>query len=207
MIGDIMKEKVILFDGTTLDNFLEFYNDDLTFTGNRSRWELKDGAMTVTTRHDACSEYEYGDAHVHVEFNLPYMPEKTGQGRANSGLFIHGCYELQILDSYGKETPDVNDCGALYGIAAPLVNACKAPGEWQSYDVFVRAAKLREDGSVEKYAVMTVFLNGQLIHNNLEVPRHCDCGNYDHIVEKGPVFLQDHFCPVSFRNIWVQPLD
>ena len=202
-----MKDKVIVFNGKDLNNFKAFDTMVLAPTGGRPEWDIKDGVMTVT-KYDAYSEYEYGDAHVHVEFNLPYMPEKEGQDRANSGLFIHGCYEIQILDSYGKEGPlALDDCGALYGIAAPLVNACKAPGEWQSFDVFVRAARLREDGSVEKHAVMTVFLNGQLIHNNLELPRHCACGNYDRIVERGPVFLQDHKCPVSFRNIWVQPLD
>ncbi len=201
-----MKDKVILFDGRGLDNFYEFDDDRPDITGNPTNWYLADGAMTVN-RYNAVTEYEYGDAHVHVEFNLPDMPEKSGQGKANSGLFIHGCYEIQILDSYGKETVADDDCGAIYKIAAPLVNACKAPGEWQSFDVFVRAAKLNEEGSVVKHAVMTVFLNGQLIHNNIELPRHCACGRYEKIVERGPVLLQDHFCPVSFRNIWVQPLD
>ena len=132
-----MNDKVILFDGTSLDGFYEFDDDRPEITGNPSNWYVADGAMTVN-RYNISSKYEHGDAHVHVEFNLPYMPEKTGQGKANSGLFIHGCYEIQILDSYGKETMEDNDCGALYGIAAPLVNACKAPGEWQSFDVFVR---------------------------------------------------------------------
>ena len=202
-----MKEKVILFDGSSLDGFYEFDDDRPDVTGNSSNWYVADGAMTVN-RYNIATEYEYGDAHVHVEFNLPDMPEKTGQGKANSGLFIHGCYEIQIIDS-SMNGDNINeyDCGALYGIAAPLVNACKGPGEWQAFDVFVRAAKLNEDGSVAKNAVMTVFLNGQLIHNNLELPRHTACGSYDHVVERGPVFLQDHKCPVSFRNIWVQPLD
>lgn len=201
-----MKEKVIIFDGTDLSGFNEFDSMTLAPTGNEPKWEVKDGVMT-TTKYDVYSKYEYGDAHVHVEFNLPYMPDKEGQHRANSGLFVHGCYELQILDSSMNEVADKNDCGALYDIAAPLVNACKAPGEWQTYDVYIKAAKLNEDGSVARNAVMTVFLNGQIIHNNLEIPRYTPAGSYDHVVERGPVFLQDHGCPVSFRNIWVQPLD
>ena len=202
-----MKEKIYLFNGENLDGWNEFDTMTLAPTGEYPTWDIKDGVYTVT-KHDIYSKYEYGDAHVHVEFNLPYMPEKTGQGRANSGLYIHGCYEIQILDTYGKEgATALDDCGAIYGIAAPLVNACKAPGEWQTYDVFVRAAKLNEDGSVAKHGVMTVFLNGELIHNNVELPHHCACGNYDRIVERGPVFLQDHNCPVSFRNVWVRELD
>lgn len=202
-----MKDRVILFDGETLAPFLGYDTMVLAPTGRPGEWPVRDGAITVT-KYDMYSEYEYGDAHVHVEFNLPDMPDKEGQDKANSGLFIHGCYEIQILDSsMNTGTPDEYDCGALYGIAAPLVNACKGPGEWQSFDVFVRAAKLADDGSVTANAVMTVFLNGQVIHNNLEIPRHTACGVYDRVVERGPVFLQDHKCPVSFRNIWVQPLD
>ena len=201
-----MKDRVILFDGDNLAPFLGYDTMVLAPTGRAGEWPVCDGAITVT-KYDMYSEYEYGDAHVHVEFCLPDMPEAEGQNKANSGLFIHGCYEIQILDSYGKETAADDDCGAIYKIAAPLVNACKGPGEWQSFDVFVRAAKLNEDGSVAKHAVMTVFLNGQLIHNNVELPRHCACGRYEKIVERGPILLQDHFCPVSFRNIWVQPLD
>ena len=202
-----MKDRVILFDGENLAPFKGFDTMVLAPTGRAGEWPVCDGAITVT-KYDMYSEYEYGDAHVHVEFCLPDMPDKEGQDKANSGLFIHGCYEIQILDS-SMNGDNINeyDCGALYGIAAPLVNACKGPGEWQAFDVFIRAAKLNEDGSVAENAVMTVFLNGQIIHNNLEIPRHTACGSYDHVVERGPVFLQDHKCPVSFRNIWVQPLD
>lgn len=196
-----MKEKVILFDGTSLDGFTRR-------DGSPARWELHDGCMTVSRGGgDIVSKFTYGDAHIHVEFNLPYMPDCFGQDRANSGVYVQGCYEVQVLDSSMNEVPSDSDCGAFYNITPPLVNACIGPDVWQTYDIILRTAKLNEDGTVASHAVVTVLLNGQVIHNNFTLPRNTPGGVFGQVVAEGPLLLQDHGNPVSFRNVWVQPLD
>jgi hypothetical protein len=197
-----MKEKVILFDGSpeSLKNFHEASNSEPI------RWMLKrDGSMTVT-RRDIASWYEFGDAYIHLEFMIPDMPFSEGQWKGNSGVYVQGCYEIQILDSYGNEAKH-NECGGIYETAAPLTNASLPAEEWQTYDIILKAAKLNEDGSIKEHAVMTVIHNGQVIHNNLTLPSHTPGALKGCVVERGPLLLQDHACPVSFRNIWIQPLD
>ncbi len=196
-----MKDRIIIFDGTSLDGLTDR-------DGSPARWELHDGYMTVKDGGgDIVSKYTYGDAHIHVEFNVHLMADKFGQERGNSGVYVQGCYEIQILDSYGTEGLAKDSCGAIYEIAAPLVNACLPPEEWQTYDIIFRTAKLNADKSIMKPAIITVIQNGKVIHNNLELPANTPGGVYEHVVEKGPFFLQNHLCPVSFRNIWIQPLD
>ena len=201
-----MKDKVILFDGTSLDGFYEFDDDRPDITGNPTNWYLADGAMTVN-RYNAATEYEYGDAHVHVEFCLPDMPEADDQDTGNSGVYVQGCYELQVLDSSGKPYTNFVECGAIYEMHAPLVNMTKAPGEWQTYDIILKAAKLHDNGELKEPASVTIIFNGTIIHNNTILPRRTPGGCYRCLVERGPLMLQDHECPVSYRNIWVQPLD
>ncbi len=197
-----MKDKVILFNGKDMDGFVS------CSTGEKAEWDVKDGVMTVVPgKGDIRSEYEYGDAHVHVEFNLPYMPEMEGQARANSGVYVQGCYEIQVLDSSGKDYTNWCECGGLYELANPIKNACKEPGVWQSYDIILRAARLNDDGSVAQHGTITVLLNGEVIHNNVTLAHRTPGGCYRYVAARGPVMLQDHDCPVSFRNIWVQPLD
>jgi len=198
--SNTMKEKVVLFDGKNLDNFycLE--------TKGPVEWAIKDGVATVT-HGNIVSNYEYGDAHVHVEFNLPYMPDKTGQSRANSGVYIQGVYEIQVLDCYGKEVLDANDVGAIYNITAPIQNPAKKPGEWQTYDVYFRTIRRNEDGSIKELPRITVVFNGTVIQNNFEIPGLTGGAIYPEMPDKGPLLLQDHGNPVSFRNVWVQPLD
>lgn len=191
-------EKIILFDGTDLSHFTNL-------DGSPAQWEVKDGIMTVT-HGNIMSKETYGDAHIHVEWREPDMPEATGQWKGNSGVYIQGCYELQVLDSYGIAEPKYDDCGGIYSIQAPLTNACKPALEWQTYDIILRAAKLDENGKVLSHAVVTILQNGQVIHNNFTLPANTPGGVYDHIVAEGPLMLQDHGNPVSFRNIWIQKL-
>lgn len=191
-------EKIILFDGTDLSHFTNL-------DGTPAGWEVKDGIMTVT-HGNIKSKETFGDAHIHVEWREPDMPEATGQWKGNSGVYIQGCYELQVLDSYGVEPPKNDDCGGIYSIQAPLTNACKPAMEWQTYDIILRAAKLDENGNILSHAVVTILQNGQVIHNNFTLPKNTPGGVYDHVVAEGPLMLQDHGNPVSFRNIWIQKL-
>jgi len=189
--------RIVLFDGTDLSHFTQQ-------DGSPAQWKVENGTMTVT-HGNIVSKETYGDAHIHVEWMEPDMPEATGQWKGNSGVYIHGCYELQVLDSWGIEPPQDNDCGGIYSIKAPRVNACKPPLEWQTYDIYLRAAKV-ENGTVTEPAIVTILQNGQVIHNNLILPHHTPGGVYDKVVAEGPLMLQDHGNPVTFRNIWIETL-
>ena len=189
--------RIVLFDGTDLSHFTQQ-------DGSPAQWKVENGTMTVT-HGNIVSKETYGDAHIHVEWMEPDMPEATGQWKGNSGVYIQGCYELQVLDSWGIEPPQDNDCGGIYSIKAPRVNACKPPLEWQTYDIYLRAAKV-ENGTVTEPAIVTILQNGQVIHNNLILPHHTPGGVYDKVVAEGPLMLQDHGNPVTFRNIWVETL-
>src|SRR5262249_47044455 len=148
------KGAVVLFDGKGLDNWTS--KDGKKPAG----WELKDGAMQVKPKTGDIITKQKFDGHfkLHVEFRVPYMPNDKGQGRGNSGVYVQGRYEVQVLDSYGLEPKD-NECGGIYEVAKPLVNACKAPTVWQSYDIDFRAPKF-EGGKKTEPARMTVLHNG-----------------------------------------------
>lgn len=189
-------EKVILFDGTNLDAWT-------MLDGSPCNWILNDdGTMTVNSGNIVSKEV-YGDAHIHVEWMEPDMPWESGQGKGNSGVYIQGCYELQVLDSYGNIPPKDNDCGAIYSMYAPLVNACKPALEWQTYDIYFRAPVF-ENGEIVKNGFVTILQNGICIHNNAELCRNTPGGVTDYRVEKGPLLLQDHGNPVKFRNVWFE---
>lgn len=190
----------ILFDGKDLS----------AWTGAKKQppaWKLENGYVEVTPRTSGhlTSKEVFHDFQLHLEFWIPLMADKKGQARGNSGVYLQGKYEIQILDSYGLE-PKNNDCGALYTIAAPLRNACKKPEKWQSYDIAFRAPRFSESGEPGEKGRITVFQNRVLIHNGLEIPgmtgrARRDPNNDPH--QPGPIVLQDHSNPVRFRNIWV----
>jgi hypothetical protein len=176
-----------LLDGT-LDEWIDEH-------GQAARWRLVDGAVEVRPGSgDIFTRRSFFDFQLHLEFWLPAMPDAEAQSRANSGIFLQGRYELQILDSFGMEAED-DGCGAFYKAAAPLWNACRKPQVWQVFDVAFRA---RGDGG----ARATVFLNGILVHNNVLLAAPT-AGALAPDIAWSPLRLQDHGSLVRFRNIWI----
>lgn len=145
----------------------------------------------------------FGDARWHIEFCLPYQPHDRGQARGNSGAYVHGCYEVQMLDSFGLEGKD-NECGGIYKAAAPAVNACLPPLSWQTYDIDFTAPRF-ENGAKVADARMTVRHNGILIHDHVDIPALTPGGPRQEEQPTGPLHLQNHGNPVRYRNIWVLP--
>ena len=144
----------------------------------------------------------FSDFTMHIEFRLPWMPKARGQGRGNSGLYVAGRYEVQMLDSFGLAGVD-NECGGIYKVAEPKQNLCYPPLRWQTYDVDFTAAKFDAEGNKTANAKLTVEHNGYLIHENLEIPGPTGGARSKDEKGPGPVFLQDHGNPVRYRNIWV----
>ncbi len=187
---------VMLFNGESLSGWV-------SRDGKKpADWPVADGVMTVRGG-DIMTTARFGNFQLHVEFNVPYMPRAHGQGRGNSGVYLGGIHELQVLDSYGLKPQD-NDCGAIYKQIVPAVNACKPPLQWQTYDVTFHKAVV-EDGKVVKKARLTVVQNGLTIIDNAEIsptPGGIDLKPGD----DGPLLLQDHGNAVEYRNIWIKPL-
>jgi hypothetical protein len=191
---------LILFDGKSLDNWVKARTKEPEKVG----WKLVDGGAAQVNRTGDIKTKDTFDGHfkLHVEFRVPYQPNDKGQGRGNSGVYVQGRYEVQVLDSYGLESKN-NDCGAIYGVAAPAVNACKAPTVWQSYDIEFWAPVCK-DGKKSEPARMTVFHNGVKIHENVKIPvDNTTAGLGGDVCKPGPIMLQDHGNPVQFRNIWL----
>jgi hypothetical protein len=150
----------------------------------------------------ALSSATFSDFSMHIEFRLPWMPKARGQGRGNSGLYVTGRYEVQMLDSFGLAGVD-NECGGIYKVAEPKQNLCYPPLRWQTYDVDFTAAKFDAEGNKTANAKLTVKHNGFPIHENLEIPGPTGGARSNDEKGPGPVFLQDHGNPVRYRNIWV----
>jgi hypothetical protein len=188
----------LLFSGKDLSQWL-------ARKGGDAQWKVTDGYAEVGPgTGDIYTKEVFTDFQLHVEFWLPLMADHTGQARANSGVYLQGRYEIQVLDSYGLESKD-NDCGGIYKVAAPLVNACRKPEEWQSYDIAFRAPRFDGDTLKEK-ARVTVFHNGVMIHNNLEIPNPTGGAMDEDMRKPGPLLLQDHGNLVRYRNLWILPV-
>lgn len=174
---------------------------DLNAWTNQEWKALDNGAMQVAKGSTTTKE-RFGDIqHLHLEFWLPLEPLNRGQGRCNSGVFLNDLYEVQILDSFGL-VESSGDCGSLYGVKRPDVNASLPPQQWQTYDIEFRAARLNGDGTVKEHARITVCLNGVKIHDNVAIPHPTANPNAEQ-KPTGPIQLQDHGHPIQFRNIWL----
>lgn len=195
-------DAIVLFDGKDLN---EWTNGD----GGSAGWIVEDGAMTVKPKTGVVkTKQKFGDFQLHIEWRSPAEVKGDGQGRGNSGIFMMGLYELQVLDSYESVTYSNGQAGSMYKQSIPLVNACKGPGEWQSYDVIFMAPVFTEKGSLKSPAKITVLHNGVLVQNGYELKGPTE---YNRIPlysphGKGSLVLQDHGNPVSYRNIWVREL-
>lgn len=178
---------VVLFDGTPETAAKHWKNAKL------------DGDLLT---QGALSKTEFSDFTLHLEFLLPWKPEARGQARGNSGLYVTGRYEVQMLDSFGLAGKD-NECGGIYKVAEPKQNLCYPPLRWQTYDVEFTSAKFDDSGNKTANARLTVKHNGFPIHENLEIPGPTGGARNKDENGPGPIFLQDHGNPVRYRNIWV----
>jgi hypothetical protein len=199
-------DAIVLFDGRTLSGWTDV-------KGQPSKWIVRDGYMeAVKGAGYVRTRQEFGSCQLHVEFATPSIVSGTSQGRGNSGVFLQGNYEVQVLDSYGNKTYPDGQCGALYGRAVPLVNACCKPGQWQTYDIIYHRPFFDQAGKVTKEATFTVLHNGVLIQDHVELQGGTGwmgphaVTDYAPHGDKGPLMLQDHSNPVRFRNIWLREL-
>lgn len=194
-------DAVRLFDGSGLDAFRG--------RDGAARWAVRDGYAEVNGTGDIETLASFGDCQLHLEWATPTPAKGDSQGRGNSGVFLLGRYEVQILDSFDNVTYADGQAAALYGQTPPLVNACRRPGEWQSYDIVFHVPHFAADGSLAAPARVTVFHNGVLVHLEQQFfgeTAHRALPVYHRHDERGPIRLQDHGDPVRFRNVWVRAL-
>ena len=199
-------DAIVLFDGTDLSKWKAKWSD------KESGWEINDDG-SVTVVFDGSGGIEtlenFGSVQLHLEWKTSEDTSHKNQSRSNSGVFLQGRYEIQILDSYDNPTYVNGQAGSVYKQYIPLVNASRKPGEWQSYDIIFEAPEFDSDGNKIKSGYFTVFHNGILIQNHVEIlgttenvgpPKNIAHGD-------GPIYLQNHCCTQnSFRNIWVRKL-
>ena len=201
--GKAPSDAVVLFDGKDLSKW-EHGN------GQAPKWKVEDGAMITQGGTGALrTKQAFGDCQIHIEWATPTPPKGEGQARGNSGILIQERYEIQVLDNYESVTYADGQAASIYGQYPPLVNACRPPGQWQTYDIVYTAPRFKANGEVETPAYETVFHNGVLVHNHQAVigpMAHRAVVPYHKHDLKAPLALQDHGNPVRYRNIWVREL-
>ncbi len=197
------RDAVVLFDGKNLDAWK-------SADGGPAKWKVGDGYFEVVPGKGTLeTKGKFGDIQLHVEWAAPNPPRGVGQDRGNSGIFLMGQFEIQVLDSYQADTYADGQAGAIYGEFPPLFNASRPPGQWQSYDIAFRRARFDAAGKLLEPARVTVFLNGILVQNNEEPfgpTSWLKWLPYTDVGDRGPITLQDHRHPVRFRNIWLREL-
>jgi hypothetical protein len=193
--GKAPADAKVLFDGTDNSAFVDA-------KGNPADWKVADGVMTAG-KADVISKHQFSDAQIHLEFNLPV----SGKGHGNSGAYVHELYEVQIIDSFTDNPYKASQqCASLYKVFPALVNVCKAPGKWQSYDIIFHGAKIDDAGKLLTPARFTVFHNGVLVQYNRPMFKGTGGAAGKPLVKSGPLKLQSHGSPVKYRNIWVRPI-
>jgi hypothetical protein len=194
-------DAAVLFDGKDLSKWSQK-------DGSSAKWKVGDGYFEVVPKSGYIyTRQPFGDCQLHVEFAEPSPAKGEGQDRGNSGVFLMGLYEIQVLDSYQNRTYADGQAAAVYGQYPPLVNASRPPGQWQTYDIVFHAPRFDGDGKLVRAARVTVLHNGVLVQDNVEIhgPTATD-KPYEAHPEKLPLALQDHNHPVRYRNIWVREL-
>lgn len=195
--GGPPSDAVVLFDGK-----------DMSQWEGAEKWTVKEGYV-IAGPGTPRSKPVFGDCQVHVEWASAEVITGSGQGRSNSGVFLMGTYEVQVLDSYNNTTYFDGQCGAIYKQHPPLVNACRKPGEWQTYDIIWKAPRFDEQGKLRSPAHITVLHNGVVIQDHFALQGDTPFDRpprYTPHPDKGPIALQYHGNPVRFRNIWVREI-
>jgi hypothetical protein len=195
------KGAIVLFNGKDTSKWVAAQSGGQPF-----RWRVADGYMEVVPGAGNIETVpRFTDFQLHVEFNVPSMPDAHGQGRGNSGVYLQGLYEIQVLDSFNNDTYANGACGAVYGEYPPRVNASKPPEQWQTYDIWYTAPRFDTQGNVTQKPRVTVYQNDTLIQDNVEIQGATTAsGSYDR-TQAGPIMLQDHGCKVKYRNLWIKP--
>lgn len=198
--GGPPSDAVVLFDGKTLD---AWHGGD--------KWTIRDG-YAICGGSDITTKEAFGDCQLHLEWLVPATIQGKSQARGNSGVFLMGEYEIQILESYRNENKTYVDgmAAAVYKQRPPIVNACRKPGEWQTYDVIFKAPRWDEKGKLLTPAFITLLHNGVLVQNHFELLGHTNyrkVPRYDPLPAKLPLTIQNHHNPIHFRNIWIRPLE
>jgi Domain of Unknown Function (DUF1080) len=198
------KDAIVIFDGK--DKELSGWT---TRDGKPAEWKVEHGYLEVVPgKHDIMTKEKFGpDFQLHVEFWLPLLADKKSQERANSGVYLQGRYEIQVLDSYMNETYAKGECAAMYLILGTSKNANKPPEQWQTYDITFHSPRVDDDGKVIEKGRLTVVFNGETVIDDGRFDRNT-AGEIDtKLGTPGPILLQDHGCKIRFRNIWLKPLD
>jgi len=201
--GDAPSDAIVLLDGKTLDAWE-------SIQGGPAPWKLENGYMeAIPEIGDIRTRQSFGDCQLHLEWASPAEAKGESQTRGNSGVFLMGQYEIQVLDSYENRTYPDGQAGAIYGQKPPLVNACRKPGQWQSFDIIFHRPAFRKDGMVLRPARITLFHNGVLIQDHFEIrgkTAHMKPPKYHPHADALPLVIQEHETPVRYRNIWIRPL-
>jgi len=202
--GNPPSDAIILFNGNSLYNFESIKGGSANWTIESNYFSVSPGTGNIHTKE------HFGDMQLHIEWRTPAEDiGKEGQKNGNSGIYIMGKYEVQVLNSYQNETYPDGQAGAIYKQHPPMVNASRAPGEWQVYDIVFRAPRFNNDSTVKEPGRLTVFHNGILIqyHAEIQGPTIAFNKNLPENATKGPLMLQDHNNKVSYRNIWLRKLE
>ena len=192
--------------GPPSDAIVLFNGKDLSAWEGGENWKIEHG-VAIVNEGNLHTKQAFGDCQLHVEWSAPLPAKGTGQGRGNSGIYMMGMYEVQVLDSFENKTYFEGQAGAIYKQTPPMVNAIRPPGQWNVYDIIFTAPRFDEDGSLKSPAYMTILHNGVLVQNHFELvgpTQWHEPTRYSYHPSKLPIMLQDHGNPVRYRNIWVR---